>query len=463
MYIIIVGAGKLGYQLSEMFSLKENHVALVDINEEALLKANSSIDLLTVNANGMNLKVLEELNVNSADMLIAVTSKDETNMLIANLAKKLGCKKVIARIRNPEHTSQIKFLKEHLCIDYVSNPELEVAKEIGKNVLKSEAVNMEDFAKGRVGMFEYKLTFASEWINHPLKDLTLPKRSLIVAVLRDGKMTIPNGFTVLSEGDIIYLIGVKEELEKHSKKELHLTPHRKTRRVMILGGGKAAFYLSKMLIKSGVVVKIVERDKERCKDLAQTLPDALIIHGDATDINLLIDEDFGEMDGLVLFTGFDEENILLSMVAKKHGVPKIITKVSKPNYVNIIEELGLEMAINPVLISAAGIMRYIHGGRLLSMSMILGGHAEVMEIIAQEDSKIVDKPLHKLNIPTGIIIGAVVRGGKVYIPDGNTIIHPGNRVIIFCLKEETSKIEPLFYKTKRGILNELWRGNKTHR
>lgn len=463
MYIIIIGAGKLGYQLSEMFSLKENNVALVDINDEALLRANSNIDLLTVNSSGLDLKVLEELNAHLADIVIAVTSNDETNMLIATLVKKLGCKKVIARIRNPEHAYQLDFLKEHLAIDYVSNPELEVAKEIGKNILKSEAINMEDFAKGRVGMFEVKLTSSSEWINHPIKDVELPKRSLIVAVLRDGKMSVPNGFTVLEDQDTIYMIGVKEELQNYSKKNLEPIQKRKIKRAMILGGGKAAFYLAKMLLQSGVLVKIIERDKDRCKYLAQNLEHALIIHGDATDVGLLVEEDLSDMDALILLTGFDEENILLSMVAKKHGVHKIITKVSKPNYVNIIEQLGIEMAINPILISASGIMRNAQGGRLLSISMLLGGHAEVMEIIAHDDSRIVETPLHKLNLPEGLIIGAVVRGGKVYIPDGNFVIHAGNRVVVFCLKEDANKIEPLFYKTKRGILNELWRSNKSNR
>ena len=463
MYIIIVGAGKLGYQLSETFSLKENDVTLIDINDEALQKANSSIDLLTINSNGMNLEVMKEINIETADLLIAVTNRDETNMVIATMAKKMGCKKVIARIRNPENTSQIKHFMEHLCIDYVCNPELEVAKEVGKILLKIEAVNMEDFAKGRVSMFEYKLTSESDWINKPLWRLTLPNRSLIVAVLRNGEMTVPNGETVLSENDIVFLIGVKEELEKHSKSELHLPPSRKTKRVMILGGGRAAFYLAKILTKSGVIVKIIERDKERCKELANSLSEALIIHGDATNIDLLLEEGFTDMDGVVLFTGFDEENILLSMLAKKHKIPKIITKVSKLNYVNIIDELGIEIAINPVLLSASEITRYLNGGRILSIAMLLGGHAEVMEIIAQEGSRIIDKPLHKLDLPKGIIIGAVVKGKKVYIPNGKTTIHEGDRVVIFCLKDDLSKIEPYFYKTKRGILNELWNSSKNHR
>lgn len=463
MYIIIVGAGKLGYQLSEMFSLKENNVALVDVNEEALLRANSTIDLLTVNASGLNMKILEELNAHLADIVIAVTSSDETNMLIATLVKKLGCKKVVARIRNPEHAYQLDFLKDHLCIDYVSNPELEVAKEIGKNLLKSEAIYMEDFAKGKVGMFELKVTAFPEWQNKAIKDITLPRRTLIVAVLRNSEMIIPNGFTILEETDTIYMIGVKEELQNYSKKYISIVQPRKVKRAMILGGGKAAFYLAKMLIQSHVSVKIIERDKERCKYLAQNLDEALIIHGDATDVNLLREEDIDEIDALILLTGFDEENILLSMVAKKHNVSKIITKVSKPNYVNIIEQLGIEMAINPILISASGIMRYAQGGRLLSISMLLGGHAEVMEIIASENSKIVGTPLRELDLPEGIIIGAVVKGGKVYIPNGETVISPGNRVVVFCLKEEIHKIERFFYRTKRGILNELWRGNKGHR
>lgn len=456
MYVIIVGAGKLGYQLSELFSLKENNVALIDINNEALLKAGSHLDLLTVNDSGLSLASLQSINVEKADVLISVTGSDELNMLIANLAKKLGCKKVIARIRNPEHTEQLEFLKQNLNIDYVSNPELEISKEIFKNLFRKEGVNTEDFAKGKVIMSEMKIMDKSDLLSKSLRELNLPKKMLIVAILRDSQIIIPHGSTKILQDDLLYLIGVKDEVHTFIKNNGIPVANKTVKRVLIIGGGKAGFYLAKALLKNDVSVKIIERDKERCKYLAQELKNALIIHGDATDLNLLVEESIGDMDAVIMLTGFDEENILLSMVSKKQNVPKVITKVSKSNYVNIIEQLGIEHAINPILITASGIMRNIYGGKILSIAMLLGGQAEVLEIIVDENSRVVNKPLYSIGLPEGIIVGSIVKNGKVIIPDGNTVIEPGNRVVVFCLKEETHRLEEYFYQSKRGFLHELW-------
>ena len=457
MQIIIVGAGKLGYRLSDMFSIKDNNVTLVDVNEEALNKAHANIDLMTVQANGLNIEVLEKLNVSHADLLIAVTEFDETNMLIASISKKLGCKRVVARIRDPEFSNQLDFLKQNLDIDYVANPDLETAKEIAKTLLKNEALYIEDFAKGKVAMSEFKLNMNSELNDKMIIDIKLPKKILIVAIKRHDIMIIPSGETVLASGDILYIMGVRDEIQnfaKHYDDHIEYTEKKRLKNVMILGGGKTAFYLTKRLLHSGIQVKIIERDKERCKELALSLHDALIIHGDATDMGLLVEESIMNMDAVVLLTGFDEENILLSMVAKKYKVPKIITKVSKSNYVNIINELGIEMALNPILITAAGLMRFAHGGRIKSLSMLFGDFAEVSEIIAIEGSRVVGKPLSELDLPKGIIIGSIVKGGKVYIPDGSMIIEPHNRIIVFCLREDIDKLETYFYKIGRASCRE---------
>lgn len=461
MNIIIVGAGKLGFRLADMFSIKDNNVTVVDNDDEALIRTSSHVDLMTVKANGLDIEVMEQLNLNRTDLLIAVTEFDETNMLIASLAKKMGCRRVAARIRNPEYSNQLDFLKHNLDIDYVTNPDLETAKEIAKMLLKTEAIYMDDFANGKVAMSEFRIA-SDYYLNaKPLKDINLPKRVLIVAINRDNEMIIPNGDTILYTDDILYMIGVREEIKNFTKMyHEHIThpEHKKLRRVMLLGGGKTSFYLAKRLIQSGVQVKIIERNKERCKDLALQLHDALVIHGDATDVAILAEENITDMDAVVMLTGFDEENILLSMVAKKYKVPKIITKVSKSNYISVFHELGIDHALNPILLTASHIMRYAQGGKIKSLSMLLGDYAEVMEVIAMEGSKIVGKPLKEISLPKGIIIGAVVKGGKVLIPDGNMVIEPHNRIIVFCLREDIDKIESTFYKGKRGIFNELWNG-----
>ena len=466
MNIVIIGAGKLGYRLADMFSIKDNDVTLVDYSDEALHRASTNIDLMTVKANGLSIEALEQLNLEHTDLLIAVAANDETNILIATLAKKLGCHRVAARIRSPEFANQLDFLKHNLGIDYITNPDHETAKEIAKMLLKTEAIYMDDFANGKVALSEFRIA-TDYYLNAKcIKNINLPKRILIVAIKRDNEMIVPNGDTVLYTGDLLYMIGVREEIQNFQKMYTeHIThpEHKKLKRVMILGGGKTTFYLAKRLIKAGVQVKIVERNKERCKELALQLKEALVIYGDATDVAVLVEESVSNMDAIVMLTGFDEENILLSMVAKKYKVPKIITKVSKSNYISVFQELGIDLALNPILLTASHIMRYAQGGRIKSLSMLLGEYAEVMEIIAIEGTRIVGKPLKDVNLPKGIIIGAIVKGGKVYIPDGNMVIEPHNRIIVFSLREDIDKVESYFYKGRRGMLNELWNSSEGYR
>jgi len=456
MDIIIVGAGKLGYILADFLSQTENNVVMIDNDEKALERANNQLDILTFKGNGAQISVLEQFNIKNTDLLIATTDNDHSNMLICYLAKKLGCKRVIARIRDPEYSDQIDILKKQLDIDYVANPELEMAKEITAYLLKGQALNMEYFAKGKVSIASYSVNELDEMENKKIKDIILPKSVLIVAILRDGEIIIPNGDTTLQKNDIIYLIGEKESISMFRRSGNGLESNTAVKKVMILGGGKAAYYLAKKLIRNGVFVKIIERNEDRCSYLAQELPEALIIHGDATDPYLLTEENVSEVDALVSLTGFDEENLLMTLLAKKYGVGKVITKVSRSNYIPIIEQLGINNAVNPVMITAGEIMRFIQGGRVVSLFLLLGGKAEVLELIAKENSKIVGKPISELGFPKGIIIGSIVQKGKVIIPNGNSIIFPGDRLIVFCLQSEVATLEKMFYKNKGGLIDELW-------
>jgi len=459
MTVVIIGAGKLGYRLANIFSIKDNNVSVVDNDDEALYKARADIDMMPMHADGLNIEMLTRLNIAVTDILFAVTGSDETNLLIATLAKKMGCKRVVARVRNPNYSSQIDFIKHNLDIDLITNQDYETATEIAKMLLKSEAIYMDDFANGKVGMSEFMIE--SEYLlnGKTIKSINLPKRILIVAIKRNEEMLIPNGDTVLFSGDLLYIIGVKLDIQnflKQYNEQLMKPDYKRIKRVMILGGGNISYYLTKRLEQKNVQVKIIEKNKEICKELAIDLPNALIIHGDATDLSILIEENIAHMDAVVTLTGFDEENILLSVVAKKYKVPKVITKVSKSNYVSVLHDLDINLVINPVLLTASHLMRYAQGGRIKSLSLLLGGSAEVMEIIALEGTRIVGRPLSAIELPRGIIIGAVVKNGKVIVPDGTTMIEPHNRVIVFCLNDVIDKIEAYFYKGKRGILNELW-------
>ncbi|SCG83279.1 Trk system potassium uptake protein trkA homolog 1 K(+)-uptake protein trkA homolog 1 [Proteiniborus sp. DW1] len=463
MHIIIVGAGKLGYILAEFLSQNDNNVVMIDNNEKTLERANNQFDILTYKGNGAQMSVLEGFNIKNADLLIATTDNDDTNMLICYLAKKMGCKRVVARIRDPEYSDQVDTLKKQLDIDYAVNPELVMAKEIGAHLLKGQALNMEDFAKGKVSIVNYKVNELEGMEGKKIKDINIPKSVLIAAILRDGEVIIPYGDTLLHDNDTIYLIGEKESIGMFKSKRESLEHNIVVKKVMILGGGNAAYYLAKKLLKNGIFVKIIEKDEGRCGFLAQELPGALIIHGDATDPYLLTEENISEVDALVSLTGFDEENLLMTLLAKKYGVGKVITKVSRSNYIPIIEQLGINNAINPVMITAGEIMRFIQGGRVVSLFLLLGGKAEVLELIAKENSKIVGKPLAELGLPKGIIIGSIVQNGKVIIPNGDSIINPGDRLIVFCLQSEVMTLEKMFYKAKGGFIDELWHRYKGFR
>ncbi len=459
MNIVIIGAGKLGYRLADIFSIKNNNVTVVDNGHEALNRAKAYIDMMPMHSDGLNIEMLTRINIAVTDILFAVTGSDETNLLIATLAKKMGCKRVVARVRNPDYSNQIEFIKHNLDIDLITNPDSETATEIVKMIFKNEAIYMDDFANGKVGLSEFRIESDYLLNGKSIKSIDLPKRLLIVAIKRNEEMLIPNGNTILANGDVLYIIGVKLDIQNFMKqyKEHLLKPdYKRIKRVMILGGGNISFYLAKRLEQKGVQVKIIEKNKEICTELAVNLKDTLIIHGDATDLSILIEENISQMDAVIALTGFDEENILLSVVAKKYNVQKVITKLSKSNYASVLHDLEINKVINPVLLTASHLMRYAQGGRIKSLSLLLGSSAEVMEIIALEGSKIVGRPLSTIDLPVGIIIGAIVKNGKVLVPDGATVIEPHNRVIVFCLNEVLDKLEAYFYKGKRGNINELW-------
>ncbi len=463
MNIVIAGAGKLGYKLAESFSLEQTNLTIIDINEDSLENVASTLDVLTVEGNAVWVSVLEQANVRRADLFIAVTSSDEINILASSLAKRLGCEKVIARVRNPGYGNQLDMLKKNFNVDYIANPDLEMAKEVARYLLKGYSIHVENFAQGRVIMVDFRVRSLKGIAGNRICDLDLPKGTLIAAILRDNETIIPDGQSLLQSSDVIYVIGKRQPINNFSKQFGAVIRRNPVRRVMILGGGRAGYHLAHRLLQSNIQVKIIEQDRARCEYLVENLKGALVIHGDGTDRHLLAEEKSDEMDALISMTGLDEENLLLALLGKKLGISKVIAKVSRPNYVPIIEQLGIDLAVNPVLIVAGDILRFVQGGIVVSLSLLLQGQADVLEVIAQEDSQIVDKPLTELRLPKGIIIGAIVHDCDVRIPDGSAKISSGDRVIVFCLHSELATLEKLLHSRKRGILNELWHNRKSPR
>lgn len=464
MNIVIVGVGKLGSKLAEILASEDHNIKVVDSNETALVRLANRVDVLTVQGNGIQLELLEQLDMKGTNLLVATTGSDEINVLVCLTAKRLGCPQVVARVRSPEYANQMEFFRDEFEIDFITNPELDTALDIARYVLRGYAAHMESFAGGKVGLFDVPIQALPHLVGKKLAEINSLQQILVVALYRAGEVLIPSGETKLEEDDILYLMGRRETVTNFARGLTSLGERHITRKVMILGGGRAGFYLAQRLLANGLVVKIIEQDEDRCNYLVSSLKgNVLILCGDCTDLELLQDENLSEMDALVSLTGNDEENLMLALLGKQHGVPKVVAKVSRSNFVPLIEQLGIDRAVNPVLISAGEIARFIQGGEIASLSLLFGGQAEALEIVVPEGAAIVGVSLAEARMPRGLIIGAIVRQGQVLIPGGDTVIEVGDRAIVFCLRSEIASLNKLFYSKQRGFLHEFWHGSKGHR
>src|SRR5665648_567175 len=325
MKIAIVGAGKLGLKVAEALLGGDHSVTIIDKNDETLHKLASHMDIMTVTANAKQISVLESLGIESYDYLLAATDRDEKNIVIASIAKKLGCHSVIARVRDPEHMYQMDFIKQHFSIDSIVNPDLSITLEIYKYLVEKYTLSNGIFTSGKISLLEFparKLPALNKISINTISQV-LPNM-LVVAISRNGKVIVPHGDTLITEDDGLYVIGEKEPIMKLSGKVHERGKYTNVQKIMIIGGGKTGLYLAKKLSEFGIAVKIVEKEKTRCHYLASHLDDSVIIlNGDGTDIGFLEDEHFDEMDACVTATGYDEENLLLALVAKPHGNTEI--------------------------------------------------------------------------------------------------------------------------------------------
>ncbi|HHU68839.1 MAG TPA: Trk system potassium transporter TrkA [Thermoanaerobacterales bacterium] len=460
MRIVIIGSGKVGYQIATSLSREKHDIVVVDTDQEVLNRLNENIDVLTIRGNGISTKVLEEAGVKNSDLFIAVTNSDEVNMVACITAKQMADIKAIARIRDPEYANELNFIKEKFGIDYIINPEKATAKAIIGHIMNTYSGSVEDFAKGRVRMIEVPVKNGIFMAGKQIKDLIMPKNMLIGAISRDGKIIIPNGEDYILEADTLYIIGMKDSIAEFCNM-INMPQLGKVRKVMIVGGGRIGYYLTKFLVDIGISVKLIEQDIDRCKELSDILGDgALILNGDGTNIELLEMEKVNEVDVFISVTGYDEENLLVSLLAKRLGAKKVIAKVSRPNYTSIIETIGVDVAVSPRLITASDILRYIRGERILSVSLLMEGEAEVLELIVGKKSVSVNKTLRDIKFPHGVLVSSIVRQGSVIIPDGNTQLRGGDRVIIFSLQPSIEKTRALFAEPIGGSKDEPYVDSK---
>ncbi len=437
MKIIIVGCGKVGYAIAQQLTQEKHDITIVDDEAIHLNRADSTLDVMCIHGNGASISVLMEAGARNADLVIAVTGVDETNLVCALIAKSLGAQHTIARVRNPDYRRDADMLKREIGLDMVINPDLAAAQEIARILSFPAAISVEPFAGGRIDMIGFQLHPEDTILGRSLSDFHRERVAevLICAAQRGDEFIIPNGSFVPQLDDRLYMVGSKTELHKMLRSMGRSL--QRVKDVSILGGSRISMYLSWELARAGTRVHIVEQDHDKCLRLSQELPDAMIIEGDGTDTDLIRSENLFGADGFVALTGRDEENLLMALSARRAGVRKVLAKMTRPNYMDLVQETGLGSIISPKDIIANQITRYVRalansqGMAVESLYKLLGGKVEALEFTAKNDGYgILHTPLMKLPLRHGVLLAAIVREGRIIIPGGMTTIEPGDHVLV---------------------------------
>ena len=444
MNIAIIGGGKLGIKVCEALVGGDYSITIVDTNDALLDRLSQQFDVMTVNEDARDINVLKEIGINKFQYVLVATGRDETNLVIGGFAKKLGCHRVIVRVRDPEYMKHFEFIRTSMGIDYIVNPDFAITMEIYKYLSEKYTLNNGVFTSGRIALIEFKAKRKKELIGLKMHDVRrLMPDMLIAAISRNGKVIIPHGNDEIREDDAVYVVGEKNEIMELNKKVHVKGKYTDLQKVMIIGGGKTGYYLAQRLADFGASVKLVEHSKERCQYLSTRIPNVMILHGDGTDMDMLEEENIDEMDAFVTATGYDEQNLLLALTAKQKGIEDVISKISRESYSGLIEEMGVDMVLNPLDITAAYIFSIIQGEKRVISSMLVQGQAEIIEVVATPGMKMVGDTLQNLNLPKGVLIASIYRQGEVIIPDGNARIKDGDRVIMFSLLSDIADLEKL--------------------
>lgn len=443
MRVVIVGAGKVGFSLAQCL-VEENHdVIVIEEDETRRNIIQSSLDVMTIQGNGASPRVLMNADVRSADLMIAVTDSDEVNMVACMAAKQAGINQTIARVRNIEYIGKEETeFHRSLGIDLTINPEHVTAVEISRILFIPAALEVEDFADGKVRLLELKIRAEAPIANIPICELELSSNILIVGILRQSKMIIPNGFDMLRPHDIVFLVGDPQALNDIQDEFTDkLSPVQK---VMIIGAGRIGRSLAIILERAGISVKVIDKDQERCQNLAKYLKKGSVYCGEGTDIDLLSEEGVGDADAVVCLTDDDKLNLLLALLAKDMGAQKTITRVGRTEYIPLMEKVGVDSVLSPRLITAGFILSQVRSGKFVSIALLEGAKAQAMEVIISPTAKAAGKKLKEIKFPRNCLVGAVVHQNQVYVPNGESILYPGDNAVIFALPDTISKVKKFF-------------------
>ncbi len=447
MKIVVIGDGKVGHKVAAQLSEEDYDIVLIDQNAGKLRESLNQMDVFCITGNGADVEIQKEADVPHADLVIACASTDEMNMLSCLLARRLGAKHTIARVRNPMYYRQIDILKEDLHLSMAVNPELAAANEISRVLLLPEACKVETFMKGRVELIEHVMREESLLAGLSLAEIyrKFQIKILVCAVKRGGEIYIPDGDFVLQQGDRLHIAAAHQDLKAFFKALGRRNA--KIKKVLICGGGNVCFYLTRQLLQVGMQVKIVERNEKTCEYLCEALPGVTVIHGDAADHDLLLEEGIGNADAVVALTGMDEENIIMSLFAKTQGVSKIIAKVNEDSRAQMVEGLGIDSIISAKSAAADAIVGYVRArnnsyssANVETIYRLLNGSLEAMEFIIKKESCLTNVPLKNLPTKPNNLIACIGRNRRIIIPNGEDHLEVGDSVIVI---------------TKDHIINDL--------
>ena len=449
MKIIIAGAGEVGFHLAKLLSYESQEITLIDTKKESLVYAIDHLDIRVVKGDATSIAVLKDARIQSSDLFIAVTSSETTNITACVLAKQLGARRTIARISNTEFIDQkdeVGFSK--FGIDELISPESLAAGEIELLINEYGFNDSYEFEEGALTMLSLKLSKTASFVNKTVQEAAKDfsqLRFVPIAIQRFGTeyTIIPRGDTEFKEGDKVIFVtskgGDEELFELSGKVRLDV------KNVMILGGSSIGHKIAKYLCASKFNVKLVESNREVAFELADDLPNALVINGDGRNVELLEEENIGNMDAFIAVTGNSETNIMSCLVAKSKGVKKTIALVENMDYYQISESIGIDTLINKKLLAANNIFRYIRKGEVVAMTKLNNMNAELLEFMVKSKSKISDKTIKDLDFPRSAIIGGVIRNGEGIIPLGDFKVQAGDRVVVCCLPRAITEVEKFFF------------------
>ena len=456
MKIVIIGDGKVGHKVTTQLAEEDFDITLIDQNAGRLRDAVNSMDVFCIVGNGADANILRQAGVSTADLVIACSSSDEMNMLSCLLARNLGAKHTIARVRNPIYYKQIDLLREDLRLSMTVNPERAAANEISRVLLFPETDRVETFMKGRAELVEFGVKSDSRLSGLQLSDIytKIQAKMLICAVKRGEDVTIPSGDFILQPGDRIYVAAAHNDLQTF----LQAFGHRmqKIKKVLICGGGNIGYYLSEQLLSAGMQVKIIEQNYARCEELCEMLPKATIIHGDASDQSVLVEEGIERADALIALTGMDEENIIISLFGKKLGLKKNIARVNEDSRAIMVEDM-LDSAVSVKTATADAILGYvkarmnsIESENVETVYQLVNGKVAAQEFVIKSESELTGVPLKELHLKDNMLIACIGRRHGVIIPDGDTEIQVGDNVIVVTKGLMLRSLKDILIKEERA-------------